>query len=483
MPDGGKVCPTCKRSFPVQYNLCPQDGASLDLQDELVGTTLRDTFRLVRVLGEGGMGRVYEAEHVRIGAKRFAIKMLHPEFARQPQILARFMREAEATAAIPSPHVLEVYDVDRTPDGRPYIVGELLRGRELGDHIKQSGRMQVGPAVRIVRQICKALRVAHEKGVVHRDMKPENVFLTGDLERPTVKILDFGISKFESEGGPQLTRTGMIMGTPSYMSPEQAKGQRIDHRTDIYAVGALLYAALTGRKPFEGSDATTILTRVLREEPPPPRSIEPSIPGSVESIIQRAMAKDPQHRYTSVKELDDALAPFDPSDADTDKPSAALTPAGAPTPNENALFSDRTFLLGVVGIGLSSAAVMLMVAIAAIVRLVRGPSLFTNVTGGEALLLILLVGGLVFGPAWYFGRRIYQETWADDARVSAMLDRLLPIFAGGICVYGVGSLVVRFFETILLQHAVGVAWAPWDLLLLAIGFGWAFAAFKRRMTR
>jgi hypothetical protein len=484
MPDGNKVCPTCNRSYPSEYNICPQDGAALVLRDELVGTILRDTFRLVRVLGEGGMGRVYEAEHVRISAKRFAIKMLHPEYAQQPQILARFMREAEATAAIESPHVLEVYDVDRTPEGRPYIVGELLQGRELADHIKRSGKMQLGPAVYVVRQICKALRAAHAKGIVHRDMKPENVFLTGELQRPIVKILDFGISKVESGTGPELTRTGMIMGTPAYMSPEQARGQRIDHRTDIYAVGAILYAVLTGRKPFDGDDATAIMLRVLREDPPPPRAVEPTISGAVEGIIQRAMAKDPQHRYASVEELDEALAPFDPGDPHEDKITAAAAPGGAlPGRRANGIVPERTLLLGTAVASLSSAAVMLIVAIASIFRFARSSSPSANITGGEAALLVLVVGGLVCGSAWFFGRRAYQTLWPDDTKIAALLDGMLPIFGAGIGIYGLSSLLVRFLETILLQHAVGMAWAPWDILLLAGSFGAATAVFKLRGSK
>ncbi len=483
--DVGKVCPTCNQAFPLSYNICPQDGATLSLHDELVGTTLRDTFQLVRVLGEGGMGRVYAAQHVRIASKRFAIKMLHPEYARQPQVLARFLREAEATAAIESPHVVEVYDVDRTPEGRPYIVGELLQGRELSDHLARSGKIEMGPAVRIVRQICKALEAAHAKGIVHRDMKPENVFLTGDLQRPTIKILDFGISKVESADGPALTKTGMIMGTPSYMSPEQAKGQKIDHRTDIYAVGAILYALLTGRKPFEGNDPTSIMARVLREDPPPPRGVEPTISEAMERIIQRAMAKNPQDRYPSVHELDEALAPLDPGDPDTDKVASALAASGGASPRrrENAFLSDRMLLLGTVVMGVSCAAAMLAVGLASILRLARNSSPGANITGGEAAFLLLVVGAVVFGPAGFLARRAYPTVWSDDTRVSALLDRLLPMFAGAIGVYGVSSLLVRFFETILLQHAVGVAWAPWDILLLLVGFGWALWAFKVRAAR
>ncbi len=224
------------------------------------------------------MGRVYEARHTRISSKRFAIKMLHPEFARQPQVISRFQREAEAAAAVHSPHVVSVFDVHRTAEGRPFLVTEFLEGKELADYLSEAGKMQTGPAVRIVRQICKALAAAHAKGVVHRDMKPENVFLTGDLATPAAKVIDFGISKVGDAPGAALTQTGMIMGTPSYMAPEQARGERVDHRADIYAVGAILYCALTGSRPFDRSDPTATLTAVLTEDPPRPRSLEAEHP-------------------------------------------------------------------------------------------------------------------------------------------------------------------------------------------------------------
>ncbi|MDC3960529.1 serine/threonine-protein kinase [Polyangium jinanense] len=477
---GSKACPTCSRTYPPHFNVCPQDGAALSLHDELVGTTLRDTFRLVRVLGEGGMGRVYEAQHTRIASKRFAIKMLHPEYARQPDVLARFIREAEATATIKSLHVLEVYDVDRTPDGRAYIVGELLQGRELAEHLERSGKMALGPAVRIVRQICKALHAAHAKGIVHRDMKPENVFLTGDLEKPTAKILDFGISKVDSGTGPALTKTGMIMGTPSYMSPEQAKGQKIDHRTDIYAVGAILYAVLTGRRPFDGDEPTSILMRVLSEDPPRPRTLEPSIPDNVEMIIQRAMAKEPQDRFQDIRELDEALTPFDPeaSSAGTSVTGSSASAGVSLKRRENALISDRMLLAGTAAIGACGAAGMLIAAVASILRLSRGASVRGNITGGESAFLILVVGGLVLAIGGFFARRAYRIVWQDDAKVSELLARLFPIVAGGLGVYGASTILIHLFETVLLRQAIGVAWAPWDVLQLVFGVGWAVGTFR-----
>jgi serine/threonine-protein kinase len=215
-----KVCPTCGLRYPAEFKVCPRDATELgDAQeagetDDMVGKTIAATYTIARVLGEGGMGRVYEARHTRIGGKRFAIKMLHPEFTRQPEVLSRFQREAEAAATIDSPHVVDVFDVDRTADGRAFLVAEYLDGKEFAIYLEETGKMPVGSAVRIVRQICKALVAAHEKGVVHRDMKPENVFLVGDPAQPMAKVIDFGISKLDDRPGTALTKTGMIMGTP-----------------------------------------------------------------------------------------------------------------------------------------------------------------------------------------------------------------------------------------------------------------------------
>src|SRR5690242_12327070 len=205
-----KACPSCQARYPADFKVCPRDASPLvdapdDGSDPLLGVTLGDAYRIVRMIGEGGMGRVYEARHTRLGNKRFAVKMLHAEYARQADVVARFQREAEAASGIAHPNVVDVYDVHHTEEGLPYMVGEFL---------ERTGKIAVPLAIRIVRQLCRALGAAHARGVVHRDMKPENVFLVGNMQRPTVKIIDFGISKVGDAGGTALTRTGMIMGTP-----------------------------------------------------------------------------------------------------------------------------------------------------------------------------------------------------------------------------------------------------------------------------
>jgi serine/threonine protein kinase len=480
---GAKVCPTCRTGYPPDFNVCPRDGAALGLNDELVGKTLRDTFRIVRVIGEGGMGRVYEAQHTRIPNKRFAVKMLHPEYAREPQILARFLQEAEAAASIKSEYVVDVYDVDRTPDGRPFIVGELLEGREFADHLSRTGKMAVGPAVRIVRQVCKALTVAHAKGVIHRDMKPENVFLTGELERPLAKILDFGISKVESgPGGGNLTRTGMIMGTPAYMSPEQARGQRVDHRTDIYAVGAILYVALTGRKPFEHEDASAILMQVLTEDPPRPRSIAPEIPEPVEAIIQRAMAKNPDERPQSMAELDAALSLYDiePPAAEGLARPRERKPSMVEIREHQRVSNARPMFLVVGSAGAFWAVGSILTMVVALMRLARGGYSTFTVTGSEVVLIFLGTLLVLAAPAFLLVRHLQQKFWSNTAKTVDLVERVVPPILAGLGAYGFGSLLVRFLETVMIRRALSMAWPVWDVLLALVGIAAAVGVYRSK---
>jgi serine/threonine-protein kinase len=498
-----KVCPTCGSRYQTEYNICPRDGAQLaeEALDELVGKTLRDSYTIVRVVGEGGMGRVYEARHTRISSKRFAIKMLHPEYARQPDVLSRFQREAEAAATIKSPYVVDVYDVDRTADGRPFIVGEFLEGKEFADFLQQTGKMQVGPAVRVVRHVCKALAAAHAKGVVHRDMKPENVFLTGDLGRPNAKVIDFGISKVDDgPAGKALTRTGMIMGTPSYMAPEQARGAKVDHRADIYAVGAILYCAVTGQRPFDRGDPAGTLTAVLTEDPPRPRSIEPSIPEPLEMIIQRAMAKDPKDRYQSMADLDADLAPWEAGDADL-APRAGSSAdvlavgAGTGTGRASMLYRQqqeatmaRPMISLLLALGIFWAAGSLLTTAAAVVRMLRGGGSTANLTATESVLMVLGVTLALASPIVFLIRHVKRTVWGNTIRAIELLGRIRRPVVVGLCAYGFGSLLVRLIESVLLRRAVGVAWPVWDILMLVIGASAAFAAHKlleaeRKATR
>jgi serine/threonine-protein kinase len=486
-PDYVKVCPTCGLRYPAEFKVCPRDAAELtEVQpeaevDELVGKTIGDTYAIVRTIGEGGMGKVYEARHTRLASKRFAVKLLHAEFARQGEVLTRFQREAEAAATIQSPYVVDVYDVDRMEDGRPFLVAEYLEGKEFASYLEEKGRMEVAPAVRIVRQVCKALIAAHDRGVVHRDMKPENVFLTGDPAEPVAKVIDFGISKLSDKPGTALTKTGMIMGTPSYMAPEQARGERVDHRADVYAVGAILYCALTGNRPFDRGDPTATLTAVLTQDPPRPRSLVSTIPEPLEMIIQRAMAKRPEDRYQSMAELDADLAPYEPGAIDAGLLSS-LTPDGLMRATDAAqkrtgslhrqvrlVSMARPTILILGALGLFWSAGSLVLAITAIIRILKGGGAKDNLTGQEAVLLLLGVTFTLLTPIILLVRWLSRTVWVNSVKAVDLAEKIRGPVLGGLVAYGFATMLVRILDAVLLRRAAGVAWPWWDLVLLVIG--------------
>ncbi|MBW2453463.1 MAG: serine/threonine protein kinase [Deltaproteobacteria bacterium] len=448
----------------------------MEEEDELIGTTLCDTYTINRVLGEGGMGRVYEAQHTRIASKRFAIKTLHPEFLRQRDVIQRFRREAEAAASISSPHVVGVYDVDKIPDGRPFLVAELLDGQELGDVLQAQGKLPIGTAVGIVRQICQALAAAHEQGIVHRDIKPENVFLTGNPAEPLAKVLDFGISRLDDESGKSLTRTGMIMGTPAYMPPEQARGERVDHRADIYAAGAILYTAITGRVLFERDDPAATLVAVLTQEPERPRAIDATIPDHLEFVMQKALARDPEERFQSVTEFYDALAPFDPKESA--HPTLQAGPATLATTGQGSQVQDARALLALVVVaGLATLVIGLITAVGAILRL-GGVSLSTM----EMTLLSL--GGLaaLITPLVLIARHVRATAWNNTLKTLTMLSQVRdPLLAGG-CTYGLSTLLVRLVEGVFRSDTVGDHWPGWDIVLFvaSVAVAVVLGAWQRR---
>ena len=313
----GKICPACHERYPMDFRVCPRDATELaDVSDEeedlLLGATVGDTFSIVRAIGEGGMARVYEGRHVRLPNRRFAIKVLHPMYAQQPMIVARFQREAEAASGIGHPNVVDVYDVGTTPDARPYLVSEFLEGQDFATLLDERGRIEAPAAVHVVRQVCRALdgrarprRRASRREAGERLPRRRH----GSARREGARLRDLRSST--AAGGATLTQTGMIMGTPGYMPPEQARGGKTDLRADVYGVGAMLYRAVTGRLPFDSDDASEALSMVLTQEPPRPRGDQPSIPEALELVIQRGDGEGADDRYRSMAELDERLAPFD----------------------------------------------------------------------------------------------------------------------------------------------------------------------------
>jgi len=287
------------------------------LPDELIGHVVAGRYRVLERLGQGGMGTVYLAEHEAI-EKKVALKVLRPEYSAKPDLVTRFQREAISASRIKHPNVLDVFDFGQIENGCFYLAMEFLEGRDLADDLEESGVIPPARALRLTLQVCKALAAAHAKGVVHRDMKPENVFLQLTAEgEEQVKIVDFGIAQLRTneeiaESEPQrrrLTRTGMIFGTPEYMSPEQAAGRHMDLRVDVYATGVILFEMLTGAVPFTGDTFFGVLNAQMNEPVPPLRALNPDVQVSaeLEAVVTRALAKNPDDRFSSTRDLATAL--------------------------------------------------------------------------------------------------------------------------------------------------------------------------------
>jgi serine/threonine-protein kinase len=297
-----------------------------------IGSVVNGKYRLVRLLGDGGMGSVYEAVHSVLGT-RVAIKVLHPELARRTGLVERFLQEARVAAQIRSPHVVQVTDVDRTADGQAYIVMELLEGEPLSGVLDRQRKLATATACEYALQILQALEAAHALGVIHRDLKPENVFVTFAGGRPVLKLIDFGIAKARRTDPQQrnLTVAGVVMGTAEYMAPEQARSaDKVDARADLYAVGVMLYEMISGVRPVSGDDARVVALKVERGEVVPLVQVAPEVPREIAGPVHRAMAARPELRFATATEmrlaLEKALSARRPSTA-----AVALPPGGVPS--------------------------------------------------------------------------------------------------------------------------------------------------------
>src|SRR4051812_16814548 len=270
-----------------------------------IGETYAGKYRIVRVLGEGAMGAVYEAENVRI-RRRVAIKVLHPQIAQKADTLRRFEREAQAAGRIGSEHIVEVLDLGELPSGGRFMVMEFLEGTTLDQRIRSRGRLTPEEATPIVAQLLEGLGAAHIAHIIHRDLKPANVFLmSGRPQGDFVKILDFGVSKFNVLNEEMsMTSTGAVLGTPYYMSPEQAKGSRqVDPRSDLYAVGVILYECITGQVPFSAETFNELIFRIVLESPPPVESFVPNLDSAFTALIHKAMAREANERFQTAAEF------------------------------------------------------------------------------------------------------------------------------------------------------------------------------------
>jgi eukaryotic-like serine/threonine-protein kinase len=309
-----RTCTTCGQRFSSDAMFCPFDGTRLDApvaspaavrpgsDDFGSGSIIGGNYRVDRILGEGGMGTVFAVTHTKLN-KKFALKLLKKELAKDPDTRARFLLEAQAAGQIHHPNVVEITDYASLPDGSAYLVMEYLDGQPLSKMIKLGGAIPALRAASIIRDVANALSAAHELGIVHRDLKPDNVFVIQQKGREISKILDFGVAKVA--GSAKLTRTGMVFGTPHYMSPEQASGGVIDGRTDIYALGVIMYEMFAGRVPFEADTYMGVLTKHMFEAPIPPSQVSGAAKelGALEDVTLKALAKRPEDRYASMNEL------------------------------------------------------------------------------------------------------------------------------------------------------------------------------------
>jgi serine/threonine protein kinase len=327
-----RTCPTCGDTLAGTLDRCPRDGSPLFSPEVMsrVGKLLKD-HEILGVIGEGGMGVVYRAQHVVI-EKPVAIKVLHDHFARQQDVVEQFVIEAKAASRIRHPNIIDITDFGTTPDGLVFLVMEYLDGESLEDRLRRVHRLPASEAVTVVRQVAQGLGAAHALGIVHRDLKPANIFLCvrearrratrrsqadGEAESPVapeedfelVKLLDFGVAKFLDLGPSAATRAGIVCGTPYYLSPEQARHLPATERSDIYALGSVLYEMLTGSVPFDGESMLEILNGHVKRavEPPSQRAPDAGISESLDAVVLTCLEKDPERRFASTDELCDAL--------------------------------------------------------------------------------------------------------------------------------------------------------------------------------
>ena len=310
-----RTCPECSNTYEDEILHCPEDGLDLtavEPADELIGRNI-GSYRVTRILGKGGMGSVYMAEHPGIGS-RVAIKFLHRQFSADKKIVDRFFNEARAVNVIGHDNILKILDLNVTEDDRHYFVMEFLYGKPLQDLVEGGKPAPVEIVGPILVQVCEALAAAHERGIIHRDLKPDNVYLTIHKgRRHFVKVVDFGIAKLTDTGSGQSTgktQTGMVMGTPAYMSPEQAGGltNKIDPRSDVYSLGVIMFQLATGKLPFPGQSFGEVLIGHLQLPPPDPISLNPLLPPEWATVILKCLAKKQEDRYQSMDELREAIA-------------------------------------------------------------------------------------------------------------------------------------------------------------------------------
>jgi serine/threonine-protein kinase len=311
-----KICPVCSRQYPDDIRFCQDDGTTLRAAapaTSLVGQVVADRYHVIKKLGEGGMGQVYLAEHVKMG-RRSAIKVMSPSMVHDPDAVARFNREAANASRITHPNVCAVYDFGETPDGLIYLAMEFVEGEPLTAIIEREGALPIARATAIFKQTADALQAAHDLGIVHRDLKPDNIMVARTRDgADLVKVVDFGIAKAVGgdEAGQKVTKTGLVVGTPEFMSPEQLSGDKVDGRTDLYSLALVYFRMLTGELPFKADSVQETMVKRLTDDPATLADTRPdlSFPDGLQQVLDAALARTPGERYQTVaKFADDVVA-------------------------------------------------------------------------------------------------------------------------------------------------------------------------------
>src|SRR5579884_1537378 len=310
-----RSCPQCATSCDEAHRFCPSCGFPIGKvapspDDPFIGRTLPGGYLILELVGIGGMGRVYRAEQTNLG-RTVAVKIIHPHLVGEENAAARFITEARAASRLNHPNSVGIIDFGKTPDGQLYLVMEFLRGRDLARAAYEEGLLSFRRVVDVLRQTLAALAEAHTEDIIHRDLKPENIILEpvrsgGDF----VKVVDFGLAKIRADAQqPSVTSPGIVCGTPEYMSPEQARGDPLDARSDLYAVGVILYQLLTGRLPFEAESPTQVVLAHLTQPPQDPRALAPDrmIPPQLAELVLKALAKEAKDRFQDSDEMSAAL--------------------------------------------------------------------------------------------------------------------------------------------------------------------------------
>jgi eukaryotic-like serine/threonine-protein kinase len=303
-----KICPTCGTEYPLSERFCPRDGTALrsaSATADLLGSVVAERYHILKKLGEGGMGTVYLAEHVKMGRKS-ALKVMNPGMNTDPDAIARFNREASNASRLSHPNICAIYDFGETSDGLIYLAMEFIEGKSLSDLIEADGSLTPARAASIVHQTADALQIAHDAGIVHRDLKPDNIMVTKSRDgSDLVKVVDFGIAKASSSDAQKVTKTGLVVGTPEYMSPEQLAGDKLDGRSDIYSLGLVAFNCLTGKLPFPSETAQEAMIMRLTDRPKTLAFMRPDFvwPAALQTIMDKALERDAEDRYQSAAQF------------------------------------------------------------------------------------------------------------------------------------------------------------------------------------